>query len=188
MDRLDRMLAFARTRVPGLRLVHKADVAWMRAAGVLMRPVNRQFMTHYTTVVGRTVYLPRPVDVFPRDRLAATVAHELVHQLDVRRYGPLFLGTYAFLLPAGRTLRAVWERRGYTVDLLVARERGGDAAVFRLADELAGVFASSEYLWMWAGRQAARAFLEPAVRGVLDGSVDVREPYTSILAAWRGAE
>ena len=39
---------------------------------------------------------------------------------------------------------------------------------------------------MWAGRDAAHDYLRPTVEAVLDGTLEQREPYRSIIAAWRG--
>lgn len=185
-DRLDRMLALCRTHVPDLRLVDKHEVRWMRALGRVIRPIVPDFSTRYTTVLGSTVYLPGPPERLHPDELASTLAHELVHQLDQRRYGPLFYASYGFLLPSLRASRALWERRAYAVDLLIARERGGEAEVRRVGGLLAELFAGPGYLWMWPGRGAAARLLEPAIRRVLDGSLDQEEPYRAILAAWRG--
>ena len=186
MDRLDRILNVCREHVPGIRLVYKAEVPWMRLVGKLARPFSPDFDTRFTTVVGDTVYLPCPVDEFPRDALAATLAHELIHQQDQRRWGLLFYVSYGAAMPVGRTYRAYWERRAYAVDLLLAHERGGPMEVLRVADILATVFAGSAYLWMWAGARSAREYLQPIVDRVLDGSLELEDPYREILAAWRG--
>jgi hypothetical protein len=188
MDRLDRVLGLLQSRLPGTRLVHKADVAWVRVVGRAIRPVLPEVESQFTTAALGTIWLPAPVASFPRDRLAAIVAHELVHLLDQRRWGPLFYASYGVAMPAGRTMRAYWERRAYVVDLLIARERGGDAAINHLVPWLVERFAGREYAFMWAGRQAALAFLQPAIDGVRRGTYDAEDPYAAILAAWRGGE
>lgn len=184
--RLERVLALVRRHVPGLALVNKQTVPWMRAAGRLARPFAPDFETGFTTVLGATVYLPCDPADFDPDTLAQILAHELVHQLDQARWGPLFYASYAAALPAGRTWRARWERRAYAVDLLIARERGGPAAVEMLSRRLARLFSGPSYVWMWAGEEAAQAFLAPVVRRVLSGELEAQAPYREILAAWRG--
>ena len=184
--RLHRIVKLVRTHVPDLRLVDKREVVWMRWVGWLLRPLVPEFSTRYTTVLGSTVFLPRPArEIAPRV-LASTLAHELVHQFDQNRWGPLFYLSYGFLLPAGRTMRAHWERRAYAVDLLLAWERGGEAELERVTDMLVDLFAGRSYLWMWAGRDAARRYLQPVVDDVRSGRLEHEEPYRSILAAWRG--
>ncbi len=158
----------------------------MNAGDRLMSLVVPDFGERFTTVVGDVVYLPAPPDRIPRDRLAAVLAHELVHQLDQARHGPWFYASYALAGPAFRTVRAEWERRAYAVDLLIAREAGGREAVLALADRLAALFAGPAYAFMWVGRASARRYLEPVVAAVLDGSIDRRPPDDAILAAGRG--
>jgi hypothetical protein len=186
--RLDRVRRLCASRVPGLRVVDKHTVWWMVWLGRFIRPLVPEFSTRYTTVVGRTVFLPAPPERLPPDLLASTLAHELVHQLDQQRHPLWFYASYGFLLPVGRTMRAWWERRAYAVDLLLARERGGAAEVLRTADQLAEFFSDASYLWMWVGRARAREYLQPVVDRVLDGSLDAESPYREILAAWNGTE
>ena len=184
-DRLDRILTLTRQHVPDLTLVDKQTVPWMRAVGVMMTPFAPDFATSFTTVLGSTVYLPCAPAEFNRNLLAKILSHELVHQIDQKKWGPLFYLSYGAALPAGRTWRAHWERRAYAVDLLLARERGGQAAVERVARRLAVLFSGSSYFWMWAGRDSAADFLAPTVDDVLAGRLDQRDPYRAILDAWR---
>ena len=147
------MLDLVRSHVPDLRIVHKRDVWWMRAAGALLRPVIPDFESRYTTVIGNTVYLPCPLAEFPREALAATLAHELVHQLDQAEHGLFFYVSYALTpLPVWRTHRAHWERRGYAVDLMLAHHLGGDRHLKAAEKRLRDLFAGPGYLWMWGGR------------------------------------
>ena len=186
--RLSRILKLVRQHVPDLRLVDKHDVRWMRWLGGALWPVVPEFSTRYTTVLGATVFLPQPPEEIAPDVLASTLAHELVHQMDQQRWGPLFYVSYGFCLPSIRSMRAHWERRAYAVDLLLARERGGPAEVERVADLLVDLFSGRAYLWMWMGRQASRRYLEPVVQEVIAGRLDEQEPYRAILAAWRGED
>lgn len=180
------MLALVRRHRPRLRLRDRHQVPWLRWPGALVGLIVPRFNERFTTVIGDGVYLPGPPDAIPRDQLAAVLAHELVHQLDQQRWGALFYLSYAALPPIGRTARAAWERRAYAVDLLLAHERGGAAGVARLHDRLASLFAGPAYGFMWVGRAAAWRYLEPIAREVLDGTLATREPYASILTAWRG--
>src|SRR5262249_5844475 len=107
MDRLDRILALVRRHRPNLRLVDKHDGPAWRA---LRRVAPGLY--GFTTVIGDTVYLTAPPDEIERDDLAATLAHELVHQLDQAEHGLGFYASYGvWPLPFGRTARAHWERR-----------------------------------------------------------------------------
>jgi len=185
-DRLDRVLALARAHRPGLRLVDKADSAWMRVSAVLVRPLMPTFLTQVTTVLGDTVYTPGPPESIPRDLLARILAHELVHQLDQAEHPLWFYVSYGVVLPTWRTWRAHWERRAYGVDLVIAWEGGGEGALARSLARIEGLFAGPAYGWMWGGRRAAKAYLAPMAAAVRRGELQHSEPYRSVLAAWRG--
>jgi hypothetical protein len=185
-DRLDRILALARAHRPGLRLVDKADSAWMRVAAVGMRPFMPTFLTQVTTVIGDTVYTPGPPETIPRALLARILAHELVHQLDQAERPVWFYVSYGLVLPTWRTWRAHWERRAYGVDLMLAWEEGGEGALGRSLARIEGLFAGPAYGWMWGGRRAARAYLAPVAEAVRRGALQQTEPYRSVLEAWRG--
>ena len=180
------MEALVRRHVPALKLVEKVDSPLMRALGRVLQPINPDFMERYTTVIGSTIYLPRPKATFPPDALAQTLAHELVHQLDMQALGPLFYVSYAATpLPVWRTHRAYWERRGYAVDLMLALEIGGEARLVAVESWIRGVFAGPAYGWMWGGRPAAARFLKPVVDEVRSGALQQRFPYREVLEAWR---
>ena len=182
------MLSLVRASFPKLRLIEKRHSPFMITLGWAIRPLNADFMTRYTTVVGATVYLPQAVESIERDQLAATLAHELVHQLDQRSAPLWFYLTYLlFPLPVGRSWRAHWERRGYAVDLMLAHEVSSQA-LERRAEWIVDLFAGPSYGWMWAGKRSARAFLAEVVAEVRAGTVQTQQPYASILAAWRGGQ
>ncbi|MFK7931745.1 MAG: hypothetical protein AB8H79_26445 [Myxococcota bacterium] len=187
-DRLDRMISLVRRYRPRLRLVDRNEVRWFALCGEAMRPVVGEVNRKFTTVLGDTVYLPGPVDSFDREHLAAVLAHELVHQLDQQQFGPWFYLSYGIAAPAVRTARAMWERRAYAVDLMLAFERGGSPAVLSTLDRLVDVFAGPSYGFMWAGQASARAYLQPIADEVLQGTLARRAPYDAILAAWRGED
>lgn len=185
-DRLDRMLALVRQHVPGLRLVEKREVPWMRLVGRVIEPLVTGFSTEFTTVIGDTVYLPVPVAAFGRDELAGTLAHELVHQLDQAEHGVWFYASYAVApMPVWRTWRAHWERRGYAVDLMLAWEDGGERGLARAERHVRELFAGRAYGWMWGGDEPAAAYLAPVVADVRAGRLQGEFPYDRILAAWR---
>ena len=187
MKRLDRVLKLVRSEVPGLRVLDKSEVWWMRAAGRILRPVIPAFEKSYTTVIGDTVYLPCPKEEFPPDALAATLLHELVHQLDQAQWGALFYLSYGLTpLPVWRSHRAHWERRAYAVDLMIAHHVGGDAHLRRVEHRLRELFGGPGYGWMWGGRSAAASFLEPVVSRVRAGTLQQVDPYDRILSAWTG--
>lgn len=186
-SRLDRVLVLVRRHRPNLQLVVKSEVASMRLLGRVLRPVIPDFDTAFTTVIGDTVYLPYPIERWNPDALARTLLHELVHQLDQAQFGAWFYTSYAlFPLPIWRTGRAFWELRGYTVDLLLAWEGGGEEALRRCVERVVPLFCGSSYVWMLGPESRARADVEAVADRVRSGEIAATEPYREMLAAWRG--
>lgn len=187
MNRLDRMTDHIRERVPNLRLVNKSEVWWMRVLGIVLWPLVPNFMTDFTTVFGDTVYLPDDPARLEPDRLAITLAHEYVHQVDQQDNGLWFYLSYVLTpLPIWRTHRAHWERRGYAVDMMIAFERGQDEALNRKLLWLVDIFTGPNYAWMYGGRRAARDYLERTADQVRHNELQKTPLYAGILNAWRG--
>ncbi len=181
------MLVLVRAHRPGLRLVDKAESPLMRAVAWFVRPFMPHFLTRVTTVLGDTIYTPGPPESLPPGLLARILAHELVHQIDQRAWGPLFYLSYALLpLPVWRTSRAWWERRAFAVDLMLALHEDGPSGLEMARRRLAVVFGGATYAWMWGGRHAAERFLQPVVDAVTDGELQAQSPYDDILMAWSG--
>ena len=186
-ERCERMEALVRRNVPDLQIVEKQHSPLMKGIGRVLRPINPEFMDRYTTVLGSTIYLPCPRSAFPPDELAKTLAHEMVHQLDMQDFGLLFYLSYAVTpLPVGRTHRAWWERRGYAVDLMLAHHTGGEARLAAVESWVRGIFAGPAYGWMWSGKPAAASFLKPVTDAIRSGELQRRQPYADILTAWIG--
>lgn len=74
----------------GVFFQEKRNVKWMRLLGKL----NPSFLTHVTTTIGNTIYLP---DISNKDDIGMlkTLAHEYVHVLDYRK-NMFFLPSYMF--------------------------------------------------------------------------------------------
>jgi hypothetical protein len=158
----------------------------MQALAWSLRPLVPDFQTQFITVLGQSVFLPKPLERYPPRVAAALLGHELVHLLDIQRFGALFYLSY-LLPPAGRTARALWERRGYAVDLMFAHQQG-EAALDRQVAFVVELMAGPAYGFMWAGRPAARRFLEPTLAAVRAGALHQEEPYRSIWQAWLGPD
>ena len=123
------------------------DESWiMKLLNVFVVWYNPDFMTHYTTILGNSVYLPkRSYTYSEEDRLMRILTHEMVHLLDQKRYSsPLFITGYLFpqimaigvlsfpilgywalcflifLLPFPAPFRGYFESRAYAIDVLTA--------------------------------------------------------------------
>lgn len=160
MTRFDAIVAELRREFRTFRLVPK-DRSWlMRVAyhGLLMRRWCPDFMHAYTTVIVSVVYMPR--DLIGTDAGYRVLRHERVHLRDCWRTGVLpFVLSYLFLLPAGLTVRSLWEMRGYAETMRAELEHEG-----RISDDTLGrierQFTSSAYLWMCPFPRLVRRWLE----------------------------
>lgn len=83
--------------VPGFRVMYKDESALMQLIGTLVRPFNKQFMTSFTTTLGKTVYFPSRAhyEEIPA-RTLTTLAHEFVHVTDDEKHGLWFKASYLF--------------------------------------------------------------------------------------------
>ena len=125
------------------------DESWeMRLLNIFVVWFCPGFMTHFTTVLGRTIYFPNRQYVFGNETAAMrSLTHEVVHLLDAERWSwPLFAAGYLFpqilalgvftfplfgwfsaiflifLLPLPSPFRFYFESRAYAMDVLTAPE------------------------------------------------------------------
>ena len=185
-ERLARLIGLTESRIPGFHFVTKDNVGWMRLLARLLRPINPRFGSDFNVALGKTVYLTKPKDDWHPDSLSRLLAHELVHLIDQKHYGVFFYLSYGLLLPSVRTCRAHWELRAYAVDLLLAWETGGEAALLRTANRVTNHLTGPAYGWMWLGQRAARRLLAPTLQSIRTGELQKRDPYLDIIANWRG--
>ncbi|MBT9557480.1 MAG: hypothetical protein IV100_15675 [Myxococcales bacterium] len=165
---VDELESRLRAELPGFRIAYKDESRFQRAIAAFVRPFNRRYLSDYTTVLGRTVWMPSR-DWRTRQSpyaLIALLRHEAVHLRDMRRFPLIFPITYALLLPAGLTMRAVWEARAYRESMKVEVEATGAVATATL-DALVRRFAGPEYLFMWAAPRAVRRHFERVAAEVL---------------------
>jgi hypothetical protein len=145
VERFQRLLEAYRELCP-VHIAWKQDSPLMRVIYFLVRGFVPNFMTDFTTVIGKTIYFSGPdyIEEYP-DSAARTLAHEMVHLLDSRRcswpvfvVGYLFpqifvagvllfpwIGVWAllflvFLLPLPAPFRAWIEVRAYCLNILTA--------------------------------------------------------------------
>lgn len=130
-----------------------------------------------TTTIGSTIYVPDDWDAWAPDARYGTLRHELMH---IRQFHSWPLGSgapgatgfwhrvrvalnhvmmgfaYIALMPALWTMRARFEREGYTQTLLVHRELYGEPNQMTMESKatwMAELFGGPSYFWMW--RKAA---------------------------------
>ncbi|RYE92009.1 MAG: hypothetical protein EOO75_07650 [Myxococcales bacterium] len=174
MDRTDELLAEIKLEFPRFRVVSKRDDRLSKLIDRVLRVVTfggqRDYLTHYYTVLFHTLYTPdgweRSDDL---DRVI-TLRHERVHLRQLRRYTPpgmVFLYIFPFAplgLAYGRA-RIEWE--AYTETIRATAElRGLEAAQSpRLRKHIIKQFTSGSYGWMWPfERQVERWYDEALAR------------------------
>jgi hypothetical protein len=154
--------------LPRFAVRYKDESRLQRLIGALVRPFNATYLTQYTTVMFGRVYFPSRVWRARRGPAAiyATLRHEAVHLRDARRFPLIFQLTYLFALPAGLTLRAVWEWRAYLETLRVSAEVSGEIPDALLA-QVERAFTGPDYLFMCPFPGFVRRRLERARRELL---------------------
>jgi len=142
-------------RSPLMRLVYHA---------CLMRLWCPDFISGYTTVIVSRVYMPEAI--IGSAQGYRSLRHERVHMRDCWRWGILpFALSYLLLLPAGLTLRSVWEMRGYAETLRVELEERGAIQPATLR-HIARQFTGPAYLYMCPFPNLVRRWLERVRRRV----------------------
>ncbi|MEZ4469579.1 MAG: hypothetical protein R3F60_02015 [bacterium] len=141
--------AALRRELPRFALAYKDESRLQRLIAALVRPFNRTYATHYTTVMFGKVYFPSRAWVSDcgAEAVYGILRHEAVHLRDMRRFPVLFHLSYLGLLPAGLTMRAIWEWRGYRETMRVHAELHGDIPDYVLR-HIERCFTGPDYLYM----------------------------------------
>lgn len=154
----------------------------MSAAGgalALLRIQSRAtFMEHYTTVVGRRIYLPyEPGASDEPERLwreVATAVHEHQHIVQARRDGfPRFAALYL----ASPMARARYEAEAYGCDMEIGHWAGVGARSVQAVMDALGQYGLSD-----AALVEARSMLEEHAEAVAGG--EIRNEATHVAIEW----
>jgi hypothetical protein len=169
--------------------------SWLRPVFWLLSKLTGQNASAVTTTVGSTVYVSDAWDDHSNDGKYAILRHEKVHVAQAhcwplgRRLWPvnhvLFGLSYLLILPILWTLRARFERAGYTQTLLVQFELYGkisDHQMERNAVWLAEVFGGAAYIFMWR-RRAAYAWAMETQRRINAGEITNQQDRVEELRA-----
>jgi hypothetical protein len=162
-----------RKEFPDLKIVKKADSAFMRALDVGLRIItfNQQasFMTRYTTTVGTTIYTPSSWDTRPEGSRTITVRHELVHfRQGKRNFFFKFLYLFAWFPVGLAYFRAKYEKEAYEESMRAIRDLYGPQAL-RDADRerIVKHFVSADYFWCWPFRSSIEKWYDETREKVL---------------------
>jgi len=130
-----------------LRLAVLEKNRFARAMDILGKPFSLGLTVFDAFTWSGTVYLAE--HLFGTRTGYLILRHEAVHLADQRRVGLVpFILSYLLFLPAGLTLRALWEWRAYRETLRAYFERGAELARRRAAGILRQ-FTGKRYVFMW---------------------------------------
>lgn len=160
-DDVDQFIAWMQQHLPRFAIVYKNESRWQRFLGWLLWPINRTYMTEYTTVMFGTIYFPSReiVQSWGHEQVYGILRHEFVHLMDARRFPVWFELSYLLLLPFGLTMRAFWEWRGYTQTLLVEYECCGTISE-HTQNKIIDRFVGADYGWMFPFRRILTRWLQ----------------------------
>jgi hypothetical protein len=156
----------------GVRVASKADDPLSRLIDRALRVITlggqRSYLDGYTTVLGRTIYVPTTWNErSDLDRLI-TLRHEAVHLRQFERYGRLFM-SLLYLLPlfpfglAWGRARIEWEAYRETLRA-TAELRGMEAARDpRLHAHIVHQFTSAAYGYMWPFPRQVQRWIDTAL-------------------------
>jgi hypothetical protein len=156
--RSERYLEAMQREFPGLRVIAKKDATLQRWTHHFLQAVTfgkmSAYMTHYTTVMGTTIYTPTGWETRSDDERYVTLRHEAVHLRQMKRYTKVGMAIIYGLpffpvgLAYGRA-RIEWEAYAETLQA-VADVYGIDVARSpQQREHIVRQFTSASYGWMW---------------------------------------
>lgn len=185
MAQADLFIEQLRAEFPGFRIVPKRGNRLSRGISVALSWLTlggqRHYMTHYHTVIGRTLYVPDTWEqMADLDRLIL-LRHERVHLRQSRRYGPILM-TFLYLVPwcplglAWGRARLEWE--AYEETLVATAELKGLEALSEpgLRDRIVSRFVGPDYGWMWPFRRHVDKWYDHALRRIQAVPPSVHDP------------
>jgi hypothetical protein len=172
--------------------VKSRDKSWLAPIFWLLQKVTRQDYSSFTTTIFSTMYVGSDWGSSSTSSKYKTLRHEKKHIEQFHRWPlgrwawpvnhVLMSLAYLLVLPVIWTLRARFEREGYTQTLLVEYELNGpftDARMEENARWLANTFGGSAYLFMWR-KKAAYSWAMETQRGINAGVI--RNPQDRVEA------
>ena len=99
-DRFNRFISILQQSQPGLKIKFKDESWFMKLLGKLAF-FNKNFMTHFTTVIGKTIYLPTRAGLDNTEDLGplVIVAHEYRHMVDFGSWFKSFFVRTSYFAP-----------------------------------------------------------------------------------------
>lgn len=183
MNKYHTLFARYRALYPRLNVVKKDESRLMQTIFWPLKKLTGNNYNNYTTTIGSTIYVPPDFGAWPDDERYILLRHEAQHVKQFHRWpfgiwawplNHLLMGlAYLFLLPVFLTMRAYFERAGYTQTILATYECygiGDSQAQEAYAEWIADVFSGSSYLWMWR-RGPAKKWALKTIKNVCNGEL-----------------
>ena len=160
---------------PSFRLVPKHGDRLSRLIDVALKLITfgaqDAYLTHYHTVLGHTLYVPRSWNSASDVERAIILRHERIHLRQRRRYG-MPLMAFLYLLPffplglAYGRARLEWEAYAETLRA-TAEYCGVEAAEApQLRRQIVGRFCGGAYAWMWPFRGQVRKWFDRVLEDI----------------------
>ena len=172
----DQLILSIREEFPRFRIVEKRLDFLSQAIDYFLKFVTlggqHEYLTHYYTVLGYTLYVPQAWPHTGDVERAIVLRHERVHLRQRKRYGfPLM--AFLYLVPwfplglAYGRARLEWE--AYRETLRATLELRGFEALKsqRLRDQIVGRFTGSAYGWMWPFRSQVNRWYDRAISDLI---------------------
>ncbi len=162
----------------GLRFMSKRDSDLMLICDALLRVITfgamRTFLSDYTTVIGRTIYMPTRWSETSEIERMITLRHERVHLRQRDRYGTVCFCLAYLFLPCPFVFsyfRMKFEKEAYEETLRATLELHLDGATRlrskKLREHIIRNFTGPDYFWMWPFRRSLEAWYDSFVDELL---------------------
>jgi len=167
-------------KFPKFKLVKKSDSLLMKIFNIFFLIFsfgsNKVFMTHVTTTIGYTVYIPSrwlSMSAFSRVEI---LNHEAVHMTQRKKIGFLFFFLYLlFPLPIFFAYyRTKFEKEAYAESLRQMVKYYGIEVLDdpKLKSSMVSHFTSGQYLWMWILKSSIETWFDQTVQSLKDNFVE----------------
>lgn len=173
--RTDAYLEELRAEFPGLRIIEKQEHAWSQRIDKVLRALTlggqSAYVSTYTTVLGRTIYLPVSWATRSDESRYITLRHEAVHLRQFRRYGVLGMTLIYGLpiLPVGLSIGRAWiEWTAYRETLSAYADTYGPQAAAdpALHAYIKLQFTGPAYLFMWPFPRMLQRLIDREVHAI----------------------
>ncbi len=171
-DKAERYFEALQAEFPGLRMIEKEHDRLSKAIALLLRlgTLNGQktYLSQYTTVLGKTIYVPTQWKERSAEDRYITLRHEAVHLRQVKRMGIMRMSLYygIWFFPIGLAYgraRIEWEAYAETLAAYVDVYGMKYARSPEVRAHIVKQFTSAAYGWMWPFPRQVNRWMDEAL-------------------------